>query len=85
MGMPVLMFFPPMPDDFRVEHFVRPWTASLPGVFHDSESFLELAEGLLGEQPPSLQVGLELATLLSGYARPFDPSAFSAALEGLVA
>lgn len=85
LGIPVLMCLPVMPAPFAREYLVTPWTESLPGVFFDAAEFLALAEGLAGENPPTVETGLELASALSPYVQPFDADAFTSALHDLSA
>jgi hypothetical protein len=83
LGVPVLMGLPSMPSEFAHEHLVAPWSKSLPGVFHDSAGFLVLIDGIAGENPPAIAMGLELASHLREYAQPFDAEAFMSALREL--
>lgn len=85
LGVPSLMCLPSMPDAFAREHLVPPWTESLPGVFHDAEGFLELIDGIAGDDPPAIATGLQLASFLREYVQPFDETAFTSALRELSA
>lgn len=83
LGVPVLMCLPVMPTPFARDYLVTPWTEPLPGVFHDATEFLRLAEGLAGENPPTVATGFELVDALSSYVQPFDAGAFTSALRDL--
>lgn len=83
MGMPVLMWLPKMPHDFRSTHLLPPWTGALPGVFHDTAGFLTLVDQLAGECPPAMRTGHELAEVLRGFAQPFDRQRFAEVLRDL--
>jgi hypothetical protein len=83
LGLPILLWHGGAPPWVFAEHFVAPWTQSVPGMFGGVEDFGELIEELIARPAQALGVAHELRRRLARYAQPFDPVRFGDALRML--
>jgi hypothetical protein len=85
LGLPVLMWLGPAPQQVRKEHLVEPWVDGVPGLFERAEDFSSLAEDLVEHPARVYDIARGLAGHLAGYAEPFDPGRFADGVRMLAA